>query len=702
MEHGSQFIRSIRRGDTQLRTTVRLCAFLCLGAATATSVAAAASDRVQETSSAKPEAAGDIVVTARRTDRTVKIDRTVYDVKTGDDAASLNTVDVLKKVPGIVVDPSNRIIIRGGVDVGYLIDGKPVRRDVALAIAASQISRVEILTNPSVEYDSNGGVLINLVLKKTADTGWGGAISGKADTLGGFKSGLDVTHGGEKWTLDGTVSLRSVPSKTHNYRVATLTDPTAGQVVVTDDVRERSYFNQTSLQLKATDRISDERNLSIMAGTNINSNPHNDSGLETLQEDGGTQAEEYGYVVHFHGIYPYGSIEYEDKKDHDHDFSSSVEAYTGFSKDYRRTMSLVGGISRDHIAYDFIEGKVEYQKNLDAITSVTAGFTTSTNDVTDRVSLSDFSSTPQNGTSDFHLNRMAYALYGFFETPLLGVNLKIGLRVERITQKLKDATGSVPGAKFATRVLPSVHLLKKINKRNSLTASFTLRTEKPDGLYYNPSRRYISPFQLDQGNPFLKLPVKRQAEISHNYEWKYFSFTQTLYYRDTKNGVNPYTFVGGDGLIIYSYANLTAEKVFGYSLTLKKNITRNLQLSYNLDVFHKRLSASPAINVFNIIRYSGVNSSGNIDFKLDKENAFSANVGYVDRTFTLGFRNPATWSTELQYTHTFPSRITLTADLVDFATPQTVTTRFYGPGVNGFERVRRNSQLFRIGLSKAF
>lgn len=698
------FLRDNERAEREKNATSAAIGLIAVLAACTSSNAAAAVGQSQVSPSSAPEAVkeSDIVVTAKRVGKSVQIDRTVYDVRVGDDGSSLNTVDVLRNVPGIVVGAANRIIVRGGSDVGYLMDGKPVRREVALAIPASQIDRVELLTNPSSEYDSNGGVLINLVLKKTAVAGWGGAVSGKADTTGGHRTGLDVSHGGRRWTLNGSLSLRSEPGETHAFRTAATGVSAADRTTLVDDVRERSEFRQRTFQVRGTDRISKTKSLTITGGVNVNSDPHHDNGLETVSDADGTRTIDYRRVVSFEGAYPYATVAYEDKKDNDHALTASLDAYGGFSRDRRQTSGFFGGAASDRLAYDFVEGSVEYQRNLGASTSATAGVTISTNDVTDRTALSGFGFAGRNGRSYFRFDRTTYVAYGFLEGSVLGANLKVGLRGETIRQSLRSADGRVPGADLGSRLLPSVHVLRKIGSRNTLTASFTLRTEKPDALFYNPFRRYVSAFQLEQGNPFLGLPVKRQAEMSHSYERAGLSLTQTFYYRDEKNGVNPYTFAGGDGITVYSYANLSSERTFGYSLTIKKNVTRDVQIGYDVDLHRQRLAASSALDAFDSIEYTAVDTNVVLDAKVDKSNTLSATAGYADRTFTLGFRNPAIWTTAVHYAHAFPDKVSLTADLVDFATPQLVTTRFGGPGIDGFERVRRNSRLFRIGLSKAF
>lgn len=76
--------------------------------------------------------------------------------------------DVLNNVPSVSVDVNGAVSLRGNSGVNILIDGKPsvISLNNGLEqIPASQIEKVEVITNPSAKYQAQGNAgIINLSL----------------------------------------------------------------------------------------------------------------------------------------------------------------------------------------------------------------------------------------------------------------------------------------------------------------------------------------------------------------------------------------------------------------------------------------------------------------------------------------------------------------------------------------------------------
>lgn len=647
--------------------------------------------------------ASEIVVKARKLGTTVKIDRVVYDIESRADGASLNAVDVLKKLPGIVVDPSKKISFRGGASVGFLVDGKPVRSDVALAISASQIERVELITNPSAEFDSGSDALVNLVLKKDASLGWSGSVSGKIDTLDGYKTGVNIGYGGSRWSFNGTLSARVEAEPGATFRNTDYADLQESSFTnQTFDASEKSTFRQISAQGKLTRQISDTGNLSFIFGTNINKNPKNENGSRTLVGPGFREARAYSRIVGFDGLYPYGSFTFENEKKDNYTFTSSVEAYFGSSDEFRRIDEVRTRNFRDQLRFSNIQGKIEYKKNLVRNNILTLGTNISNNAVDDELLISEFSSVGEQQSTDFNFKRSTYVGYVTYEAALLGLTVKPGLRLEYIDQNIKDEKGSINGYDGSTFFLPSLLLSKQIDKKNTINASFTLRAEKPDALNFNPFRKFVSPFQIERGNPFLRPSSKRQVELSHNYQVKGIDFNQTLYYRDTRKDVTAFTILEDNGITIVSFENLGSSKTYGYTANIKKSLGKKIAASYDIDVFKKRLFTQAALSQFDNVSFVAVNSNLNVDYVLNKRNSFSANIGLIGRTRDLTIVKPNTFSSDLQYTHNFRGDLSLTVNVINLGVRETTISRFFGPGFQGVERIFRASRLVRIGISKPF
>jgi len=106
-----------------------------------------------------------VEVKAGRTGITDRADRIVF----VPDSTSLRTArtgaDVLNKIPEVRVNKKdNTVKVLGNSNVLVLINGMDNKRDVA-SIHPGDIERVEVITDPSVKYQSDIASVINIVLK---------------------------------------------------------------------------------------------------------------------------------------------------------------------------------------------------------------------------------------------------------------------------------------------------------------------------------------------------------------------------------------------------------------------------------------------------------------------------------------------------------------------------------------------------------
>ena len=94
--------------------------------------------------------------------------------------------DVLRAVPGVVVDADGNLSFRGSQAFLVYVDGKPSPlsgTEALQMIGAASIKDIEILTTPSAKYKTDGDVgIINIVTKRSETDGWDIAVNGTAST----------------------------------------------------------------------------------------------------------------------------------------------------------------------------------------------------------------------------------------------------------------------------------------------------------------------------------------------------------------------------------------------------------------------------------------------------------------------------------------------------------------------------------------
>jgi hypothetical protein len=123
----------------------------------------------------------EVVVRAQATTVEIKLDKKVYNVGQDLLVKGGTVSDVLDNIPSVTVDADGTVALRGNDNVRILIDGRPSNAvNIAEAlrqIPADAIDKVEVVTNPSARYDSEGGGgLLNIILKKGKNQGVNGML----------------------------------------------------------------------------------------------------------------------------------------------------------------------------------------------------------------------------------------------------------------------------------------------------------------------------------------------------------------------------------------------------------------------------------------------------------------------------------------------------------------------------------------------
>jgi len=130
------------------------------------------------------QALNEVVVTGQRAAVEQQLDRTVLNVGALASNAGATALDILEKAPGVSVDQSGQLSLKGKKEVIVLIDGQRTYlsgEELASrlrAMDATQLSQVEIMTNPSAKYDAAGDAgVINLKTKQLNQDGLNGTLT---------------------------------------------------------------------------------------------------------------------------------------------------------------------------------------------------------------------------------------------------------------------------------------------------------------------------------------------------------------------------------------------------------------------------------------------------------------------------------------------------------------------------------------------
>ena len=128
----------------------------------------------------------EVSVNGQRQRISYRLDRQKVDASQVLTAGGGTAFDVLRAVPGVVVDADGSLSYRGSQEFLVYVDGKPSPlsgTEALQMIGAASIKDIEILTTPSAKYKTDGDVgIINIVTKRSETDGWDIAVNGTAST----------------------------------------------------------------------------------------------------------------------------------------------------------------------------------------------------------------------------------------------------------------------------------------------------------------------------------------------------------------------------------------------------------------------------------------------------------------------------------------------------------------------------------------
>ncbi len=113
-----------------------------------------------------------------------KIDRTVVHVGSSISSTGASALEILEKMPGVLVDQNGGITFKGKTGIMVMIDDRPTYlsgdnlANYLRSMPASQLEQIELMPNPPAKYDASGNAgVINIKTKKSAKKGFNGTVN---------------------------------------------------------------------------------------------------------------------------------------------------------------------------------------------------------------------------------------------------------------------------------------------------------------------------------------------------------------------------------------------------------------------------------------------------------------------------------------------------------------------------------------------
>lgn len=545
-----------------------------------------------------------------------KLDRTVMNVENSVLAAGNSVMDILERAPGVTVDKDDNISMNGKSGVTVMINDKLTylsSSQLATLLRStdgSNISSIELITNPSAKYDAAGNSgIINIKLKKNRQIGSSGSITVGAGYGNNWKSFQDLSLNHKQGKLNIYANLEHDDYRTaRNLNIKRVVD-SAGSL---------TYFNQyTGLNrdnYSNNYRVGADYDLTakhtigfVITGYDFSQDESNPSttfvGRNTavidsfLNSTSESKLHFKNFAVNLNDRLKLDTLGQELAIDLDYSkfTNNTTSNYSTFSYKPNGQQSASPYYLRNltPATINIRTAKADYTLPLNKTLKFETGVKFS--DVkTDNNLIAQAKDASGNYVDDNSVNSNSNhfiyqekinAGYVNLGKTWKNTSVQMGLRAEYTSSRgVLINKANPPVDTNYVNLFPSLFINHKLDKKNEVGLSYSRRIDRPDYDNLNPFVFYLDKFTYMQGNPFLKPQYTHSFEL--HYTWNQ-TINATLGYSHTHNVITEIILT--DSIKKASYQtkmNLQVRNSYNLNINSPYTITKWWTGNANLNMFY--------------------------------------------------------------------------------------------------------------------
>ena len=476
-----------------------------------------------------------------------KSDRFIYDVSISPKAKGNNAFGLLQETPLLSSTDGKSLKILGKSNAIIYINGKKTNMDAEAIteylknIPSEQIQRIEVITTPGSEYqvEANDGI-INIVMKKQLSDGYNGTLK-LSDNQGYYNNpgaGLNFNFRKNKLAFNTGINASSFKEQ-EKY---TLSNGNA-------DFRNETLGSSTDPNLNlggnlnADYALTDRQSIGVTYNFRFNKSFNSVLGVENYNN--GVLVNKSINIENAQTQNHSTSINYEIKTD---SLGSKFSANVALLKFQRIMDNLNETTSPNGVVLsslrqavpqyiDNLGGNIDYIQKTKGKSTWLFGASYN-NTQTDNDAIQD-----DLGESGY-VNNVALSNHFVYEENITGVYAtydlalndkfsgKLGSRFEMTRSEGRVLDKNTGFKRNYNNILPYLNLNYNMHEDHSLTYSFSSRVRRPTFWELNPTRRYFTPTNYLQNNPFVLASKFYNQELNYMFKDLYFAILQYQIIKD--------------------------------------------------------------------------------------------------------------------------------------------------------------------------
>ncbi|MEP2239795.1 MAG: outer membrane beta-barrel protein, partial [Maribacter sp.] len=521
--------------------------------------------------------------------------------------------DVLKRTPGVMV-MNNRLYINGSPNVTIMINGKRVNLpeddiiNLLTGSSASNVESIEVITSPPAKYSAEGGLLIDIKMKKNLVAGYNGAVFNRytQGVLPKHTLGTDHFFKGKKVDFSTNYSFNHNRDWSRNTDVTTYSEIGQESEIWTVEQKiidkEKSHNvnlfldvqldEKNTLSLSSTSSLSPNGISNYFSTTNINTT----DGELTAQLDGlnTTQYETYNSSNYLDWVYKLNDkgaelstnahFTYYDSKRTQVLNNDIVQGFTD------NTLENTLNIGSDQII-NLFSAQTDLTLPLSKSSIMETGFRVATINSEANIMQSGFDdfASGNNPTESglFDYDEQIYAGYVSLNNNWESWKLNLGLRAEYTdTEGNLDMSASLNTTSYF-KLFPNMALSYK-KEKNAFYLKYNRRIKRPRYSSINPFQFYLTANSLFEGNPNLKPAYSDYMQFDYVYDRDY----KVVLFVNRKSNEQAQQIIQDNetNTLITQYINFESNYFYGIDVSVSKELTSYWYLYALVSHYHDKKS----------------------------------------------------------------------------------------------------------------
>lgn len=529
-----------------------------------------------------------------------KLDKKIFNV--GNDLISKggNATDILNNVPSVNVTTEGVVSLRGNSGVRILINGKPSvlsANNGLEQIPSENIEKVEVITNPSSKYDSQGTAgIINIVLKKNKMSGFGSSAQITTGTPNNHALGYNVSYKNKKINLFSDLRYQyltrfreesSLRTNYNNNVVDSYLESTANRVRNNKTFNiyfgGDYYFNDKNTITLSYYYRNNTSNDSADYKFNFLDNNRNFTQIitatETYREPQIANQIELNYIKTFDKIGKKFTINLQ------YNFWNDDENEAIQEEEKLPTISKKALKSRDiESSKDFLF-QTDYTIPITEKSKIEFGLKGEIRRINSDYEAFEDNTPITNLTNLLNYKENIFGIYFQYGSSFKKLEYQLGLRTEHSNTGSNDRINLFNINKKYTNFFPTAHLTYGINDELNLQLSYSRRISRPQFWQLNPFGGIADRRNIRIGNPDLNPMFTDSYELGTLIKWKKLSINPSVYHQFSRNIFEDIRTTNASGNLVEQAINSGTESRLGAEISITYSPIKWLTLSGEMNYY---------------------------------------------------------------------------------------------------------------------